>query len=125
MGGRLVADEAAGAWLAGLGDIKDLYERGYFSEDTLTAGDTETTALFGEGGRGFPAGRILEGGVFHRALPGAAGGADGMLRSGQGDETGYRHHRGYLYRVFHHPAGLERPGEAGSGGVLCFPADFR
>ena len=53
MGGRLVADEAAGAWLAGLGDIKDLYERGYFSEDTLTAGDTETTALFGEGGAAF------------------------------------------------------------------------
>lgn len=52
-GGRLVADEATGAWLAGLGDIKDLYERGYFSEDTLTAGDTETTALFGEGGAAF------------------------------------------------------------------------
>ncbi len=51
--GRLVRNEAASAWLAGLRDITDLYERGYFPEDTLAAGDAETTALFGEGGAAF------------------------------------------------------------------------
>ena len=133
-----MADEAAGAWLAGLGDIKDLYERGYFSEDTLTAGDTETTALFGEGGAAFLLDGSWKAGYFTEHYPErleeltvccvpAKGTRQGLslVLGNQGDETGYRHHRGYLYRVFHHPAGLERPGEAGSGGVLCFPADFR
>ena len=46
-------DPAAAAWIAGLGDIKDLYERGFFPEDTLTAGDAETSARFGEGEAAF------------------------------------------------------------------------
>ena len=51
--GRLVEDAAAASWIAGLNDIKTLYELGCFPEDTLTAGDAETTALFGEGGAAF------------------------------------------------------------------------
>lgn len=51
--GRLVDNGTARAWVAGLNDIKDLYARGVFPEDTLTAGDAETTALFGEGKAAF------------------------------------------------------------------------
>jgi len=42
------ADDAAGQkWVAGLNDLKDLYEKGFFPENTLTAGDAETVDLFG------------------------------------------------------------------------------
>lgn len=51
--GQLVENGTARAWTAGLNDIKDLYERGFFPQDTLTAGDAETTALFGEGRAAF------------------------------------------------------------------------
>lgn len=51
--GHLVEDGAALAWIAGLEDIKELYEQGCFPEDTLTIGDTETTARFGEGKAAF------------------------------------------------------------------------
>ena len=37
------ASDAAGQkWIAGLNDIKDLYERGYFPVNSLTATDAET-----------------------------------------------------------------------------------
>ena len=46
-------DEAGKKWAAGLNDIKDLYERGFFPKNTLTATDAETVALFGEGEAAF------------------------------------------------------------------------
>lgn len=39
-------DEYGKAWVAGLGDIKDLYEKGFFPKNTLTAKDEETFQLF-------------------------------------------------------------------------------
>lgn len=41
-----VTDTAGKAWVGGLGDIKALYEKGYFPENTLTATDAETFQLF-------------------------------------------------------------------------------
>lgn len=38
----------AGAWVAGMEDIKALYEAGYFPENTLSATDDETFAMFTE-----------------------------------------------------------------------------
>ena len=35
-------DAAAAKWVAGLNDLKDLYERGFFPKNTLTATDAET-----------------------------------------------------------------------------------
>ena len=51
--GALVDDAVAQKWVAGLEDIKALYEAGYFPENTLTATDAETVALFGEGEAAF------------------------------------------------------------------------
>lgn len=51
--GKLVDNEVSQKWIAGLNDIKDLYERGYFPSNTLTATDAETVALFGEGRAAF------------------------------------------------------------------------
>lgn len=39
-------DDAYNAWVAGLNDIKDLYGKGYFPDDTLTASDEETCQYF-------------------------------------------------------------------------------
>ncbi len=48
------ASDAAGQkWAAALNDIKDLYERGYFPVNTLTATDPETVQLFAEGEAAF------------------------------------------------------------------------
>ena len=42
------ADDAAGKkWVAALNDIKDLYNKGYFPKNTLTAKDPDTVAMFG------------------------------------------------------------------------------
>lgn len=41
-----VDDEYGKAWSAGLADIKALYEKGFFPENTLTATDAETFQLF-------------------------------------------------------------------------------
>ncbi len=41
-----VDDEYGQAWVNGLNDIKDLYERGFFPENTLTATDAETFQMF-------------------------------------------------------------------------------
>ena len=41
------ADDTYGkAWAAGLNDIKDLYEKGFLPENTLTATDAETVQMF-------------------------------------------------------------------------------
>lgn len=43
------ADEEIGqAWVKGLEDIKELYEKGFYPENTLTATDAETFQLFAE-----------------------------------------------------------------------------
>ncbi len=47
-------DDAYGqAWVAGLNDIKELYELGYFPDNTLSATDDETFAMFTEGKAAF------------------------------------------------------------------------
>ncbi|MDE6846144.1 MAG: ABC transporter substrate-binding protein [Lachnospiraceae bacterium] len=47
-------DDASGqAWVAGMNDIKELYELGYFPENTLSATDDETFAMFTEGKAAF------------------------------------------------------------------------
>ncbi|MBP5266038.1 MAG: extracellular solute-binding protein, partial [Lachnospiraceae bacterium] len=48
------SDDATGKqWVAGLEDIKDLYEKGYFPDNTLSATDDETFAMFTDGKAAF------------------------------------------------------------------------
>ena len=48
------ADDAAGQkWCAALNDMKDLYEKGFFPVNTLTATDPETVQLSGDGEAAF------------------------------------------------------------------------
>ena len=48
------ASDAAGQkWCAALNDMKDLYEKGFFPANTLTATDAETVQLFGDGEAAF------------------------------------------------------------------------
>lgn len=51
--GNLVDNVASRKWIAALEDIKMLYEAGYFPENTLTATDSETVAMFGDGEAAF------------------------------------------------------------------------
>lgn len=51
--GKLVDNEVSRKWIAALEDIKLLYRAGYFPENTLTATDSETVAMFGEGEAAF------------------------------------------------------------------------
>lgn len=51
--GNLQDDEVSRKWIAALKDIQYLYEAGYFPENTLTATDAETVALFGDGEAAF------------------------------------------------------------------------
>ena len=46
-------DEAGQKWVAALNDLKDLYQKGFFPENTLTATDAETVAMFGDGEAAF------------------------------------------------------------------------
>lgn len=46
-------DEMGKGWVAGMEDIKALYEAGYFPENTLSAKDDETFAMFTEGKAAF------------------------------------------------------------------------
>ena len=46
-------DATGEKWVAALNDLKDLYERGFFPQNTLTASDAETVAMFGEGEAAF------------------------------------------------------------------------
>ena len=52
-GGHLVRDDAAESWIAGIEDIKALYQQGYLPENTLTATDAETVDLFAQGKAAF------------------------------------------------------------------------
>lgn len=45
--------DAADSWVNGMNDIKELYELGYFPENTLSATDDETFAMFTEGKAAF------------------------------------------------------------------------
>lgn len=51
--GVLVDNAASRKWIAALEDIKALYEAGYFPDNTLTATDAETVAMFGGGEAAF------------------------------------------------------------------------
>lgn len=51
--GDLVDDEVSRKWIAALNDIKELYEKGYFPANTLTATDAETVSQFGSGKAAF------------------------------------------------------------------------
>lgn len=46
-------DERGQAWVAAMNDIKNLYERGYFPENTLSATDDDTFLMFMEGKAAF------------------------------------------------------------------------
>ena len=46
-------DPSFQAWVDALNDIKDLYERGYFADNTLTASDEETFQMMAEGEAAF------------------------------------------------------------------------
>lgn len=48
-----VEDEIGQGWVSGMEDIKALYEAGYFPENTLSATDDETFAMFTEGKAAF------------------------------------------------------------------------
>lgn len=48
-----VEDENGQAWVDGMNDIKELYELGYFPDNTLSATDDETFAMFTEGKAAF------------------------------------------------------------------------
>ena len=52
-GGHLVRDDAVESWIAGIEDIKALYQQGYLPENTLTATDAETVDLFAQGKAAF------------------------------------------------------------------------
>lgn len=50
----LSSSDAAGQhWVRGLGTIRELYAAGYFPQNTLTAGDTETVQLLADGQAAF------------------------------------------------------------------------
>ena len=51
--GELEDTAASHKWVAALEDIRELYRRGFFPSNTLTATDAETVALFGEGNAAF------------------------------------------------------------------------
>lgn len=48
-----VDSEGGQAWVAGMNDIKELYELGYFPDNTLSATDDETFAMFMDGKAAF------------------------------------------------------------------------
>lgn len=51
--GALLDDGAARTWIAALEDIRALYQAGYFPENTLTATDAETLAMYARGEAAF------------------------------------------------------------------------
>ncbi|MCR4739760.1 MAG: extracellular solute-binding protein [Lachnospiraceae bacterium] len=46
-------DETGNQWVSGIEEIKNLYDKGYFPENTLSATDDETVAMFTEGKAAF------------------------------------------------------------------------
>ena len=51
--GNLVDNEVSRKWIAALEDMKYLYDAGFFTDNTLTATDAETAAMFGNGEAAF------------------------------------------------------------------------
>lgn len=51
--GKVQNDAVTQKWIAALNDLKYLYEQGFFPENTLTAKDADTVAMFGEGEAAF------------------------------------------------------------------------
>lgn len=51
--GNLILDAVSEKWIAALEDIRELYQRGYFPENTLRAADAETVSLFATGQAAF------------------------------------------------------------------------
>lgn len=51
--GKLVDDETSRKWIAALNDITQLYQSGFFPDNTMTASDAETVAMFAEGKAAF------------------------------------------------------------------------
>ena len=51
--GKLIDDEVSRKWIAALEDMKLLYHSGFFPNNTLTATDRETVAMFAEGEAAF------------------------------------------------------------------------
>lgn len=51
--GSLMEDAVSEKWTAALEDIRQLYQRGYFPDNTLRAADSETVALFAAGRAAF------------------------------------------------------------------------
>lgn len=51
--GALDASPVADKWVAALNDIKDLYEKGFFPDNTLTAADADTVDMFANGEAAF------------------------------------------------------------------------
>lgn len=67
--GNLVEDEVSQKWIGALEDMKYLYESGYFPENTLTATDAETVAMFGNGEAAFMIDGSWKVGYFTRNYP--------------------------------------------------------
>ena len=67
--GNLVDDEVSRKWIAALEDMKYLYEAGYFPQNTLTATDAETVAMFGNGEAAFMIDGSWKVGYFTRNYP--------------------------------------------------------
>ncbi len=83
--GRLVDDEAARKWTAALEDIRQLYELGYFPDNTLTTTDTETVALFCEGEAAFLVDGSWKVGYFTQNYPHRLGNYAVSYVPGKGD----------------------------------------
>ncbi len=67
--GNLVENEVSQKWIGALEDMKYLYESGYFPENTLTATDAETVAMFGNGEAAFMIDGSWKVGYFTRNYP--------------------------------------------------------
>ena len=67
--GNLVDDEVSRKWIAALEDMKYLYDAGYFPDNTLTATDAETAAMFGNGEAAFMIDGSWKVGYFTREYP--------------------------------------------------------
>lgn len=67
--GNLIDDEVSRKWIAALEDMKYLYEAGCFPNNTLTATDAETVAMFGNGEAAFMIDGSWKVGYFTRNYP--------------------------------------------------------
>ena len=67
--GNLLEDPVSQKWIAALEDMKYLYDLGYFPDNTLTATDAETVAMFGNGEAAFVIDGSWKVGYFTRNYP--------------------------------------------------------